>query len=587
MLLQNQGATLPLAPSTDVAVIGPAASTQVTTGGGGSAYVIPSNVVTPLDGIRAASTGSVTYAQGLPNDTQLAAIPAGDLSAPYSGTPFGGSYSATLTAPETGTYVIAITNPCGCYTPTTLSINGTTLIDNPGTPPVSTYSAAIALTQGQTYTVAISGASGGLNWATPSQLQAYIAPAVQVAGSAKAAVVVVADDTESEATDRPSLSLPSAQDELIAAVAAVNPHTVVVVQAGAPVTMPWLGSVASVLDTFYPGETDGTSLAAVLYGAANPSGHLPVTFPKSLADVPASTVAQFPGTGGVVDYSEGLLVGYRWYDAKSITPLFPFGYGLSYTSFRYSGLKLSSSTVDGVTPVKVSATVTNTGKVAGSDVAQLYLSFPAAAGEPPRKLVGFRRVTLAAGQSQTVQFTIAPSAEWWWNGNAWDESAGTYHVYVGDSSALAGLPLVRAYTMSTTIGNRGVRVIAPRGIAAGQSATVDVMLSAGGNETLNAVSLALAAPGGWKAVPTASTTRQTLLPGETVTVPFQVTAPSGAVAQNVTLFGTVDFSAGVCGGVSTSAQDANPAALFNQAALGGTHCAKVTRHGGVQVRLQN
>lgn len=590
VLLQNRGSLLPLALGSDVAVIGAAASLQATTGGGGSAYVVPSSVVTPLTGIRAASTGNVTYAQGLPTDTQLAAIPAGDLSAPYSGTPFGGTYNATLTVPETGTYVIGLTNSCGCYTPTTLSINGTTIIDNPGTPPVSTYSVGVPLTKGQTYTLAISGASGGLTWATPSQLQAFIAPAVQAAKAAKAAVVVVADNTESEAADRPGLSLPSAQDELISAIAAVNPHTVVVVQAGAPVTMPWLRSVSSVLDTWYPGQTDGTALAAVLYGAANPSGHLPITFPASLADVPASTPAQFPGVGGLVQYSEGLLVGYRWYDAKAITPLFPFGYGLSYTHFKYSNLRLQNSSVDGVTPVKVSATVTNDGNVVGSDVAQLYMGFPAAAGEPPRKLVDFSRVTLAPGQSQTVLFTIKPSDEWWWDNLAWNETAGSYRVYVGNSSALSGLPLTGGYEMNTAIGNRRVAVSAPRSVTAGQSGMAAVTLSAGGNETLNQVSLALSAPGGWRVVPLASTVRNHLLSGETITVPFEVIPPSGAVAQNVTLYGTANFSPGTCAGslgasAEASAADANPVALFNQAAQGASSCSAVTRHGGIQVRL--
>ena len=588
VLLQNQGSLLPLAPSTNVAVIGFAASTQVTTGGGGSAAVVPGPVVTPLAGIQAASTGSVTYAQGLPNDGQLAAIPASDLSAPYGGTPFNGAYTATLTAPETGTYVIGLTNPCGCYTPTTLSINGTTLIDNPGTPPVSTYSASIALTQGQTYTLAISGDSSGLAWATPSQLQAYIAPAVQVAKQAGAAVVVVSDNAESEAMDRPSLSLPSAQDELISAVAAANPHTVVVVQAGAPVTMPWLGSVSSVLDTWYPGQTSGTSLAALLYGAANPGGHLPMTFPASLADVPAATPAQFPGTNNIVQYSEDLLVGYRWYDAKGIKPLFPFGYGLSYTHFSYSNLALSSGSVDGVTPVQVTATVTNDGTVAGSDAAQLYLGFPAAAGEPPRQLVGFKRVTLAAGQSQTVHFTITPRKEWWWHGRAWDQTPGTYTVYVGNSSALANLPLTQTYTMNTSIGNRRVSVLAPRSFAPGVSGAASVTLSAGGNQTLSQVSLDLAAPEGWSVVPLASATRSQLLPGETVTVPFQVTPPQGGVALNVTLYGTANFSPAACFGsdaVAANAQKESPAKLFAVAAKGGTACKPVTRHGGVQARL--
>ena len=354
------------------------------------------------------------------------------LSAPYSGTPYGGSYTATLTAPETGTYAISIYDPCvHCYTLTQVTLNGTAIINHPDTPPVSTIAAAVTLTAGQKYTLAISGESSNLEWRTPSQLAADFAPAVAAAKAAKVAVVVVSDDTESEAADRPDLQLPSAQDALIEAVAAANPNTVVVVQAGAPVTMPWLSSVKGVLDTWYPGQTDGTALADVLYGVTNPGGHLPVTFPVSLADVPTASPAQFPGANNVVDYSEGLLVGYRWYDQQNIAPLFPFGYGLSYTSFKFSNLQIVNPSVDGVTPVKVSATITNTGKVSGSDAVQLYLGYPNAAGEPPRKLVDFNRVTLAPGASTKVSFTIKPSDEWWWNNNSWDESTGTYNVFVG------------------------------------------------------------------------------------------------------------------------------------------------------------
>jgi beta-glucosidase len=181
---------------------------------------------------------------------------------------------------------------------------------------------AVPLTQGQTYTIGISGASSALTWATPSALTQAIAPAVAAAKSASTAVVVVSDDTETEAADRFSLALPSAQDELISAVAAANPHTVVVVQAGAPVTMPWLSSVSSVLDDWYPGQVDGTALANVLFGRSDPSGHLPVTFPQSLAQVPASTPQQWTGVGGNVQFSEGLDIGYRWYDDQNITPLF-------------------------------------------------------------------------------------------------------------------------------------------------------------------------------------------------------------------------------------------------------------------------
>ena len=238
----------------------------------------------------------MTYQQGLPADTSLPSIPASNLTPAYAPTPFGGSYTGTLTAPKTGTYVLAITNPCGCYTSTYLSLNGTQLIDDPSTPPVHTYSVAVNLTAGQTYTLSISGDSSQLLWGTPSALAPGIAAAVAAAKSASVAVVVVSDDTESEATDRPSLNLPSAQDELISAVAAANPHTVVVINAGAPVAMPWLSQVAGVVDAWYPGQTSGTSLASVLFGQTDPGGHLPVTFPASLSQVPAAPRRSSPGT---------------------------------------------------------------------------------------------------------------------------------------------------------------------------------------------------------------------------------------------------------------------------------------------------
>ena len=306
VLLRNERGTLPLSAdhAGNVAVIGPSASASPTYGGGGSAYVVPSSSVTPLQDLQsAAGPGThVSYTQGLPTDTALPAIPAANLTPAYTGTNFGGSYTGTLTAPETGTYVLAFTNQCGCYSSEYLSLNGQQLIDDPGTPPQSTFSVAVDLVAGQRYTLATSGGgqSSNLSWGTPSALKPGIDAAVAAAKSASTAVVVVSDDTESEATDRLSLDLPSAQNELISAVAAANPHTVVVADAGAPIAMPWLSQVASVVDAWYPGQTSGTSLADVLFGTVNPSGHLPVSFPTSLSQVPASTSAQFPGINGQV-----------------------------------------------------------------------------------------------------------------------------------------------------------------------------------------------------------------------------------------------------------------------------------------------
>ena len=553
-LLKNPSHTLPLSANNagNVALIGPAASTQPIYGGGGSAYVVPSQTVTPLAGlVAAAGSGThIHYQPGLPTDTSLQAIPSMDLTPAYAATPFGGSYSGTLTAPETGTYVLAITNDCGCYTPTYLSLNGTQLLDDPSTPPVHTYSVAVNLTEGQQYTLAISGDSDALTWAKPSDLAPGIATAAAAAKSAKTAVVVVSDDTETEAADRLSLNLPSAQDELISAVAAANPNTVVVIDAGAPIVMPWLSQVSAVLDAWYPGQSNGTSLARVLFGQVDPSGHLPVTFPTSLSEVPASTQAQFPGIvtdptvpSGTVQYSEGIDVGYRWYDAKDMTPLFPFGFGLSYTHFAFSGLRVDRSAVDGVDDVHVSATVTNVGKTAGADVAQLYLGDPSKTGEPPRQLVGFQRVQLDPGQSARVQFTITPRDEWWWDDGAggWTSTRGLYRVYVGDSSALANLPLRDAFQVTETPGARQVYVNAPSSMTPGQPSRVTVSLSSGGDETLHNVRLALQLPDGWTMQSRGKTVFGQVKPRKAVATTFVVTPPSYAPSTNSVVHATADL----------------------------------------------
>ena len=552
-LLKNSPHTLPLssAGAGTVAVIGPAASAQPIYGGGGSAYVNPSQTVTPLAGLQAAagSGTNVTYTQGLPTDTSLAAIPTSDLTPAFvpitSFNNFGQTYTGTLTAPETGTYVLAITNDCGCYTPEYLTLDGKQLISDPSTPPVHTYSVAVNLTQGQQYTLSVGGALiSSLTWDTPSDLATnWIAPAVAAAKAAKTAVVVVSDDTESEATDRLSLNLPSAQDELISAVAAANPHTVVVVDAGAPIAMPWLGQVSSVLYDWYPGQSNGTSLANVVFGQVDPSGHLPVTFPTDLSQVPASTAAEFPGVNGQVQYSEGVDVGYRWYDAKHLQPLFPFGFGLSYTRFAFSNLRIHPGSGDGLSDITVSARVTNVGSKPGADVAQLYLGDPASTGEPPRQLVGFQRVQLAPGQSAPVQFTITPRDTWWYDDNAggWNQTRGLYRVYVGDSSALADLPLRDAFQLTGTAGARQVSVSAPSTMTPGKKSNVTVTLTAGGDETLHNVRLALQLPDGWSVRGAGQKVFGQVKPRRAVAVTFAVTPPSWAPSTNSVVHATADL----------------------------------------------
>src|SRR6202522_4736 len=259
------------------------------------------------------------------------------------------------------------------------------------------------------------------------------------AAAAASVAVVFANLNESEGSDLTSIDLGTTQDNLITSVAAANPNTIVVLNTGSAVTMPWLSSVKGVLEAWYPGQEDGTAIANVLFGGYDPSGHLTVTFPTSLSQVPASTAAQWPGVLGQVDYSEGIDVGYRWYDSQGQTPLFPFGYGLSYTSFSFSNLHVGALTAGGA--ATVTATVTNAGSRSGADVAQLYVTDPSASGQPPLQLEGFQRVNLAAGASTTVTFNLTQQNLQYWNSssNAWATSAGNYGIEVADSSA--SLPL--------------------------------------------------------------------------------------------------------------------------------------------------
>ena len=218
-------------------------------------------------------------------------------------------------------------------------------------------------------------------------------------------------------------------------MAAANPNTIVVLNSGGPVVMPWLNSVAGVFANWYPGQAVGSAMAALIFGTANPSGKLPVTFPSSLSQVPAQTQAQWPGTATGVNYSEGVKIGYRWYQSQNITPAFPFGFGLSYTNFSFSNLNVGAFNANGT--ATVTATVTNTGSRAGAEVAQMYVNDPAASGNPPQQLAGFQRVNLNPGQSTTVSFTLTihDLANWSTTDNQWEAQAGTYGISVGDSSA--------------------------------------------------------------------------------------------------------------------------------------------------------
>jgi len=243
-----------------------------------------------------------------------------------------------------------------------------------------------------------------------------------------------------EGSDRKDLKLPYGQDELIQKIVAANPKTIVVLE-GTMVEMDaWLDQVPALLQAWYPGMEGGNALAHVLFGDVNPSGKLPATFPKKLSDTPAYAFgpAAYPGTNGTVTYAEGLLVGYRWYDAKNIEPLFPFGFGLSYTTFKYSNLKLVES--DGGTNgtiVTAQFDLENTGAVAGAEVAELYVHQDSPSVQRPEKeLKGFKKVFLQPGERQTVSIPLAPNAFAYYDPaqSGWVAEKGDFKVLVGGSS---------------------------------------------------------------------------------------------------------------------------------------------------------
>jgi beta-glucosidase len=279
--------------------------------------------------------------------------------------------------------------------------------------------------------------------------------AADAAKKADVAVVFVLQHTH-EGGDLETLALPDGQDALVEKVAAANPHTIVVVESGDPVLMPWAASVNAIVEAWYPGIRGGEALAALLFGKANFSGKLAVSFPASNADLPHAAVAAPPGKKpGPIDgllgpkppfpapYDEGLKVGYKWFDSENKKPAFPFGFGLSYTSFAYSNLKAT-----GGSAAEISFMVRNTGKRAGQEVAQVYVSLPASAAEPPKRLIGWQKVELAPGESKAITLKIDPLYLSIFDvaANRWTIAPGEYKVMAGSSSA--ALPLAATINLS-------------------------------------------------------------------------------------------------------------------------------------------
>jgi beta-glucosidase len=467
----------------------------------------------------------------------------------------------------------AATNATDQSDATQLAEEGTVLLKNSGNVlPLTTSDKSVAVigADASTSPMTVGGGSAGVNSSgtvTPLQGIQAAAPSgttvtynngssassAAAAAAAASVAVVFANLGESEGSDLTSIDLGTTQDNLITSVAAANPNTIVVLNTGSAVTMPWLSSVKGVLEAWYPGQGDGTAIANVLFGSYDPSGHLTVSFPTSLSQVPASTTAQWPGTGGTVQYSEGVDVGYRWYDSKSLTPLFPFGYGLSYTTFSFSNLHVGSLTAGGA--ATVTATVTNTGTRSGADVAQLYVTDPSASGQPPLQLEGFQRVSLAAGASATVTFTLTQQSLQYWNSgaNAWSTPAGNYTVSVGDSSASLPLTGTLAVTASqlgapVTLANPG-----PQASLAGSAASAVTLSGKDGTGGQTLTYSAAGLPAGLS-ISSAGVISGTPTANGTTTVTVTAKDGNGAYATQSFVWtvapGTATASPGVTGAVT-------------------------------------
>ncbi len=478
VLLKNRRGTLPLsAGRSRVAVIGDDAGPQALASGSGSSWVRPESVSTPLSALQAAlgpkaniayvpaddprqqlppiSSADLVRGEPLPQematknsplhhgpeetvepgkqdlDIDLAPnVTPGAATASEPGNGLGwSSWHAVLKVAQSGIYQFSVQQVGDTW----LYLNGRAILASRGLHGEARWSVTTSLVAGKRYGLAVDWfAVRGqhipeLGFADQSP---EIAHAVQASRRAQVAIVF-ASNTDSEGVDLPSLMLPGDANPLISAVAAANPHTVVVLNTGGAVLMPWLSRVGAVVEAWYPGQADGTAVTAVLDGNVDPSGHLPITFPAPQNPSPVGSPRQYPGVDGTVHYTEGLDIGYRWYQAKHVTPQFPFGYGLSYTTFTVSHGAVRASGHQVVATVRVR----NTGTRAGTAAVQAYLQYPAAADEPPRQLRAFVPVDLRPSQSRTVRLDLPASAFEAFLRGRFQTVAGLYRIDIGQSSA--------------------------------------------------------------------------------------------------------------------------------------------------------
>jgi beta-glucosidase len=489
-LLKNDANLLPLTPGQvhTIAVIGPNA-TGAPISGGGSSQVEPPTRSMPLAALQAALSESVElrYEQGCDNLVDLPLLRMEQLStgnvqglkgeyfadASLQGTPdvtridtladywwygsgpaesiglerFAARWTGALTVPETGQYTLKLTNTASAC----LSLDGKVLIDHRRSTeamldqPSVMSTAQIDLVAGTAYALKVEFVkTTGENMANVRlQMARTYRPgeddrqARAVALARQADVVIffggMPEGYETEGADRPNIELPGGQNELIHALVQANPRTIVVLNAGAPVALPWLAEVPAVLEAYFPGMMGGEAIAKVLLGEVNPSGKLPVTFPKRLEDTPAFN--NYPGMKNVL-YGEGIFVGYRHYDQRDVAPLFPFGHGLSYTTFEYADLHAPQQAKAGET-VHVSLNVKNSGQRAGKEVVQLYVhDAQSSLPRPPKELKAFAKVSLAPGEAKTVSFELDARAFSFYDPDLqrWVAEPGEFELLAGSSS---------------------------------------------------------------------------------------------------------------------------------------------------------
>ena len=495
VLLKNAG-LLPLPAGASVAVIGPNAAVARVMGGG-SAQINAHRQVSPLDGLRAAlGADRVAHAVGCDNDRYLpvaqtamtiefrtapgAAVlaveerPHGEaqwvqLPAGLSADAFHARLSLVVTAPEDGEYELSLVST-GL---SRLYLGDELVVDNwqgwrPGGVPAGLGSQEARckrhLRAGPLELVAEYGPRAFAQGVAPLQAirigfgrllpPSAVTEAAAVAAGADYAVVCIGTtaEWETEGEDRWGIDLPGRQDELVQAVARANPRTVVVLQTGGPVAMPWLDAVPAVVQAWFPGQEAGHAIADVLLGEAEPGGRLPQTFPRSLEDDPTRPLApdvQYPGVGGKVEYREGLFTGYRHVDRAGTRPLFPFGFGLSYASFELSDLVATPASLRPGEPLSITVVVKNTSARAGSTVVQVYVrDLVASVERPDKELEAFAKVYLDAGQAQAVRVALDMRSLAYFDDaqRAWVAEAGEFEVLVGQSSA--DVPLRARFTLA-------------------------------------------------------------------------------------------------------------------------------------------